>query len=157
MTMSSQIDLTCVIINRHLNKFCKPAWYLGQTVWKLLRNVMDEDYAVMLLESHQLTQSLCMSSGGSRISRRGGAPTSYGGCRLLTQLRFENFVCQCKRIWTLTDGGGVRAGGAPPPWIRQWWALIPLKLFKIRSRSLQNLTFMISRTWNHSSMSTIMF
>ena len=48
-------------------------------------------------------------SGGSRISRRGGA-NLVGGCQLPRQLRFENFVCQNERIWTL----GGRAPAAPP-------------------------------------------
>ena len=54
-------------------------------------------------------------SGGSMISRR-GASTSGGGRRLLRQLRFENFVCQNERIWTLR-GEGRRACPLDPPMI----------------------------------------
>ena len=49
------------------------------------------------------------SSGGSRISRTGGVDL-VGGHGLPRQLRFESFVCQNERIWTL----GRRTPGTPP-------------------------------------------
>ena len=53
---------------------------------------------------------LGINSGGSRISR-------MGGCGLPRRIRFENFVCQKERIWTL--GGGVRrARPLDPPMIK---------------------------------------
>ena len=42
-----------------------------------------------------------LRSGGSRISRRGGRGPRRGGRGLPRWLRFANFVCQNKRIWTL--------------------------------------------------------
>ena len=60
-------------------------------------------------------------SGGSRISRRRGALTSWVGLRLLRQLRFENFVCRNKRIWTLR----VRAPGTPPRFANVFVIRIP--------------------------------
>ena len=54
-------------------------------------------------------------SGGSRISGRGRRPR--GGRQLPRRLRFEKFVCQNERIWTLR---GAHAGGAPQ--IRQCYS-----------------------------------
>ena len=56
--------------------------------------------------------SLCLYSGGSRISRRGGRGPRTGGRGPPRWLRFKNFACQNERI--LTRRGG-RAPGAPPP------------------------------------------
>ena len=55
------------------------------------------------------------SSGGSRISRRGGRGPRRGSHGPPRWLRFENFACQNERIWTRR--GGARAGRAPldPP------------------------------------------
>ena len=55
-----------------------------------------------------------ITSGGSRISRRGRRPRSGGG-QLLRQLCFEKFVCQNKRIWTLWGGGAARRRRSPGP------------------------------------------
>ena len=56
-------------------------------------------------------------SGGSRISRSGGAPTCWGG----TDLRCVHFLAKTyvktKEIDPVGGGGGAPA--APPPWIRQ--------------------------------------
>ena len=49
-----------------------------------------------------------MCSGGSRISHGGHQP--HRGRQLPRQLRFEKFVCQNERIWTLRG----RAPAAPP-------------------------------------------
>ena len=52
-------------------------------------------------------------SGGSRIFLRGGRrPRGGGGRPLPRRLRFEKFVCQNERIWTLRGG---RVPAAPPP------------------------------------------
>ena len=48
------------------------------------------------------------SSGGSRISRRGGRGPRMGGRGPPKWLRFENFACQNERIWT-RRGGARRA------------------------------------------------
>ena len=52
-----------------------------------------------------------LSSGGSRISRRGRVDV-VGGPRLPRRLYFENAVCRNERIWTLRGRG--RAPGTPP-------------------------------------------
>ena len=51
-----------------------------------------------------------ISSGGFRISRRGWAPAPR-------RLRFENFVFQNERIWTLWGGGVPDARPIDPPMI----------------------------------------
>ena len=51
------------------------------------------------------------TSGGSRISRRGGVDLVGGGVDSRGSLRFKNFVCQNERIGTLK--GGASAGRAP--------------------------------------------
>ena len=64
--------------------------------------------AQLSLPHHVIIYSI---SGGSKIS--------CSGRQLPRQLRFEKFVCQNERIWTL---GGARAGGTPldPPMSIAW-------------------------------------
>ena len=58
---------------------------------------------------YSATSVSVISSGGSRISRRGGMDL-VGGAWTPRQLCFKKFVCQNERIWTL----GGRAPGMPP-------------------------------------------
>ena len=91
----------------------------NNAVWVFSSNLCVLNLCILFVSSNFLSfltsvsifLSLC--SGGSRISRR-GAWTSLGGCGLPRRLRFENFVCQNERIWTL---GGCALGKPPldPP------------------------------------------
>ena len=54
--------------------------------------------------------SIKESSGGSRISRRGGRGPRTGGRGPPRRLHFKNFACQNERIW---DPWGGAPGGAP--------------------------------------------
>ena len=56
-----------------------------------------------------------------------GGRRPHSGRGLPRRLRFENFVCQNERIWTL-EGGGLRRASAnvdpPMPWGLSKWKIV---------------------------------
>ena len=70
-------------------------------------------WRIICNKDNKITSDICgkgsTCSGGSRISRRGRGPR-WGARGHPRRLRFENFVFQNERIWTL----GGRAPGTPP-------------------------------------------
>ena len=89
---------------------------------------------------------LCVCSGGSRISHRGGA-NSRGGSM------FEKFVCQNERIWTLRGRAPVA-----PPWICHWCVFENCNIYTFVDVYSHFLFFSTVFNWNvpHSTIKTLL-
>ena len=66
-----------------------------------------------------------MCSGGTRISHGGSRPRR-GGRWLPRRLRFENFVCQNERIWTLVQRTPPRSANDVAPLLPHFMHFHPL-------------------------------
>ena len=76
-----------------------------------------------------------------------------GGCQLPRRLRFEKFVCQNERIWTLRGHAPVA-----PPWICHWCVFENCNIYAFVDVYSHFLFFSTVFNWNvpHSTIKTLL-